>query len=176
MPALAGAAAEEIGRVVARVDPDDAVSAVAAIVAARRVFLAGSGRSGLVARAVAMRLMHTGLSAYSVGEAATPAIGDGDLLVAVSATGGGAVVEQARTARRVGADVLAVTAAPEAPLAGEADRLLVLPARTAVPTIQHAGSLFEQSTLVLGDALCLAVRLALGVPESDLDARHANLA
>jgi 6-phospho-3-hexuloisomerase len=51
----------------------------------------------------------------------------------------------------------------------------VLPARTAVPTIQHAGSLFEQSTLVLGDALCLAARTSLGVPESELDARHANL-
>jgi 6-phospho-3-hexuloisomerase len=52
---------------------------------------------------------------------------------------------------------------------------LHLPARTVVPTGQHAGSLFEQSLLVVGDALCRRVQAELGVPTSALDARHANL-
>ena len=38
------------------------------IVSANNVFVTGAGRSGLAAKAFAMRLMHLGLSAYVVGE------------------------------------------------------------------------------------------------------------
>ncbi len=38
----------------------------------RRWFWSGQGRSGLVARMAAMRLMHVGFDAHAVGEATTP--------------------------------------------------------------------------------------------------------
>ena len=37
----------------------------------------GAGRSGLVAKAFAMRLMHLGLEAFVVGETITPALNKG---------------------------------------------------------------------------------------------------
>ena len=45
-----------------------------AILKADRIFVAGAGRSGFVARAFANRLMHMGLTVYFVGEPTTPAI------------------------------------------------------------------------------------------------------
>src|SRR5699024_7999258 len=50
----------------------------------RRFFFLGEGRSGLIAKAVAMRLMHTGKQVYVVGETTTPAIEKGDLLIVIS--------------------------------------------------------------------------------------------
>jgi 6-phospho-3-hexuloisomerase len=172
---LAHAALGELAGLVDQLDRGRAAAAVDELTGARRVYITGLGRSGLVARALAIRLMHTGLQAFAVGEAATPAIAAGDLLVAVSATGSVVVADQAAKARRFGARVLALTAAPHGGLAATADTVLIVPAGTAVPTTQHAGSLFEQGCLVIGDALCAAVRLRLGIPESDLGARHANL-
>ena len=51
---------------------------------AKRVFVAGAGRSGFVARAFSNRLMHLGLAVYFVGEPTTPAIQAGDLLIITS--------------------------------------------------------------------------------------------
>lgn len=48
---------------------------------AGRVFLAGAGRSALVSRFFAMRLIHSGYQVSVVGEVATPSIQKGDLLI-----------------------------------------------------------------------------------------------
>src|SRR5665811_602610 len=40
----------------------------------KRVFVMGAGRSGLAAKAFAMRLMHLGLNVYVVGETVTPCL------------------------------------------------------------------------------------------------------
>ena len=58
-----------------------------AILKADRIFVAGAGRSGFVARAFANRLMHMGLTVFFVGEPTTPAIKAGDLLVIGSGSG-----------------------------------------------------------------------------------------
>lgn len=55
--------------------------------AARHVVVAGEGRSGFMAKAFAMRLMHLGVPVHVVGETTTPALGSADLLVAVSGSG-----------------------------------------------------------------------------------------
>lgn len=173
--ALAAGALDELCDLARAIDVSATQQAIGEIVGAQRVYFTGTGRSGLVARALAMRLMHTGLAAYAVGEIATPAIGPGDLLVALSAKGSGAVAAQADKAARTGARVLALTAAASSPLALAADAVLLLPARTVVATTQHAGTLFEQGCLIVGDAACAVVRQVLNVPETELDRRHANL-
>ena len=48
------------------------------ILKAENIFVTGAGRSGLAAKAFAMRLMHLGLSAYVVGETISPAIHKND--------------------------------------------------------------------------------------------------
>lgn len=168
-------AADEITQLVAAVDAEALEAAVALLCRVPRVHISGNGRSGLMAKAIAMRLMHIGLQSFAVGEIATPGIQKDDLLVIVSSSGRGTLLEQARTARDFGARVLAITADPGNPLAQEAQARIIVPARTEVATGQHAGSLFEQGVLVTGDALCRSVQARLGVPTSELNRRHANL-
>ena len=51
---------------------------------ANRIFVTGAGRSGLVSRFFAMRLMHSKYKVYIVGEIFTPSIQSGDLFVVIS--------------------------------------------------------------------------------------------
>ena len=70
-----------------RVSQDEMEKFADAILKADRIFVAGAGRSGFVARAFANRLMHMGLTVFFVGEPTTPAIKAGDLLVIGSGSG-----------------------------------------------------------------------------------------
>lgn len=167
-------AVAELDALVEQLDADQLEAVTGAFVDAPRLFFTGVGRSGLSARAVAMRLMHIGKSAYVIGEVATPAMTAGDVLVAFTSSGRGSVLDQAEAARRVGARVVAFSTG-ENDVTALSDVFLTLPARTVVPTRQHAGSLFEQSCLVAGDALCRTVQERLGIPTAVLDARHANI-
>lgn len=151
------------------------------ITSARAIFVIGSGRSGLAVQMAAMRLMHLGLRVHVAGEVTAPAIGTGELLIAVSGSGTTAsVVGAADTARKVGAAVLAVTTAPDSPLADRADEVLVLPAadkqdHSGSITHQYAGSLFEQSVLLAFDALFQALWSKQDQTAERLWERHANI-
>ncbi len=57
------------------------------LIHSRNIFISGAGRSGLVGRIFAMRLMHLGFNVYVVGETITPAVKPGDLLIAISGSG-----------------------------------------------------------------------------------------
>ncbi len=52
------------------------------------IFLAGSGRSGFVAKFFAMRLMHLGFHVYVFGETLVPPVHDGDIILFISKSGG----------------------------------------------------------------------------------------
>ncbi|GAA3628319.1 SIS domain-containing protein [Kineosporia mesophila] len=148
---------------------------------ADRVFVHGAGRSGLALRMTAMRLMHLGLVVHVVGEVTAPAIGKGDVLLVASGSGTTpAIVRAAQTAVAAGAQIAAVTTARDSPLAALADESVIVPAadkldRSAGISIQYAGSLFEQSLVVLGDALFHARWSASGASADELWPRHANL-
>jgi 6-phospho-3-hexuloisomerase len=116
---------------------------VGRLVAAKRVFVAGGGRSGLMARAVAMRLVHVGLEIYVVGETNTPGVGPDDLFWAFSARGTGEGLNtQARGAKTAGATVAACLADRTSPLAETADFVIEIPVGSdGVASAQHAGSL-----------------------------------
>lgn len=51
------------------------------------IFLAGAGRSGFVAKAFAMRLMHLGFYVYVFNESIAPPVNDGDIIIIVSKSG-----------------------------------------------------------------------------------------
>jgi len=57
------------------------------ILSKKSIFLAGQGRSKIVAEAFAMRLVQLGFKTFIVGEATTPAITSKDLLIAISGSG-----------------------------------------------------------------------------------------
>ena len=148
---------------------------------ARRVFLLGAGRSGLALQMTAMRLMHLGLTAHVVGEATAPAIESGDLLLVASGSGTTpGIVHAAQTASEVGASVVAITADAASALALVSTVAIVVPAarkldRDSAASAQYAGSLFEQSVVVVGDALFHAIWTASDLTADDLWPRHSNL-
>jgi 6-phospho-3-hexuloisomerase len=171
----------EHAQVLEGVDPDAWARAGSLVLEAPAVFTVGTGRSGLALQMAAMRFMHLGKSAYVVGETTTPAIGAGDVLVAASGSGSTKrVVTAARTASEEGAHVLAITTNPESDLAGLATEVLVVPAADkqdfeGTASAQYAGSLFEQSVVILTDALFHALWQTSGTQAQELWRLHANL-
>ncbi|ALU73473.1 3-hexulose-6-phosphate isomerase (plasmid) [Rhodococcus erythropolis R138] len=171
----------ENARLLNAVAADEWNEAGSLIRSARAVFAIGGGRSGLAIQMAAMRLMHLGLRVHVAGEVTAPALGSGDVLIAVSGSGtSDVVVRAADTANKVGASVLAVTTAPESPLAQRARAVLVLPAahkqdHSAEITLQYAGSLFEQSVLLAFDALFQALWSSADQSAERLWERHANI-
>lgn len=53
------------------------------VIKSPRLYIIGAGRSGLVARAFGMRLVHLKKKVFIVGETITPAMRKGDGLIAV---------------------------------------------------------------------------------------------
>ena len=171
----------EHAKTVSGVDADAWARAGALVIDAPAVFTVGTGRSGLALQMAAMRFMHLGKSAYVVGETTTPAIGEGDVLVAASGSGSTKrVVAAARKASEQGASVLAITTDSGSDLAGFATETLVVPAADkqdfdGTTSEQYAGSLFEQSVLILTDALFHALWQTSGSQARELWRLHANL-
>jgi len=157
----------------------------------RRIFIVGAGRSGLVAKAFAMRLLHLGFNVYVVGETILPPMNKGDILVAVSGSGRTkTVVAVAEAAKSLGAKIIALTTYPESPLGKLADVIVRIPGRTKLATeedyivrqvigvhepLAPLGTLFEATTLIFLDGLVVELMSKLGVSESELRERHANI-
>ena len=78
---------DKISSILAATDESYDEKLIALCEGARRVFVAGAGRSGLISKFFAMRLMHAGLEVFVVGEIVTPSIGDGDLFLVFSGSG-----------------------------------------------------------------------------------------
>ncbi len=165
---------QELNEIADSLDEQQLEKAAEVCVGATRIFFSGMGRSGNMVKALAIRFMHLGFEAYVAGDASTPSIRKGDLLVAVTASAKTKVtLNHMEIARREGAEVILITAQTE--YLGMSDYVITIPARTKVATQQHAGSLFEQSVLVVGDALAAAIQEKKGIAAEDMNYRHANL-
>ncbi|MGB6686515.1 MAG: 6-phospho-3-hexuloisomerase [Terracidiphilus sp.] len=171
----------ELERTLAAVSEPEIVAAQRMIEAANRLFVMGAGRTGLALKMAAMRLMHLGLVVYVAGEVTTPAIGQDDLLLVASGSGTTAgPVHAAEVAVKAGAKVLALTTSPVSKLATLAQGLVMIPAAAKQDhggsiSEQYAGALFEQSTLLIMDAMFQAMWRESGASAEELWRRHANL-
>lgn len=164
-----------------KLDVQEAGAIIPLIQQAGRVFVVGAGRTGLALKAAAMRLMHLGLTVFVVGETTTPAITAGDLLIAGSGSGTtSSIVKAAEKAVAAGARVVAISTTATSPLAAVATLVVVLPAARKQDhggeiSRQYAGSLFEQSVLLLLDAVFQTLWGLDGTPAEEIWQRHANL-
>jgi 6-phospho-3-hexuloisomerase len=157
----------------------------------KKVLVIGAGRSGLVGRAFAMRLMHLSFKVHVVGETVTPAVEAGDILFAISGSGTTTIVlAAARIAKKVGAKILAVTTYPHSPLGKYADHVLVIPGRTKLAEkrdyfsrqilgvhepLAPLGTLFEITASVTLDGLIVELMHRLGETEEQMKRRHATI-
>ena len=162
------------------------------VIASKNVFVTGAGRSGLAAKAFAMRLMHLGISAYVVGETISPAIYEDDCIIAISGSGEtNTIVSAAKIAKSRGAKVLAVTSYPESSLGQLADGYIFVKGRTKqevddenymkrqihgnYTSLTPLGTAFELTTLVFLDAIVSELMEKMQQTEIDLKNRHAVL-
>ncbi|MEE0942729.1 MULTISPECIES: 6-phospho-3-hexuloisomerase [unclassified Methanobrevibacter] len=162
------------------------------IINANNIFVTGAGRSGLAAKAFAMRLMHLGLSSFVVGETISPAINADDCIIAISGSGEtNTIVSAAKIAKNRGSKVLAVTSYPESTLGQLADGYLFVKGRTKkevddenymkrqihgnYTSLTPLGTAFELTTLVFLDAVVSELMEKMEQTESDLKARHTVL-
>lgn len=167
--------------IASKLDYTEVAEMIPYILNAQQIFVVGAGRTGLALKAMAMRLMHLGFQVYMVGETTTPAIQQGDLLIAASGSGTtGSIVKAAEKAKSVQAQVFSISTTKTSPLADSSSFVLVIPAvqktdhGTAISQ-QYAGSLFEQAVLLLTDALIQTLWRMDGTPAEELWKRHANL-
>lgn len=155
----------------------------AEILSAKRVFVAGAGRSGFVARAFSNRLMHLGLTVYFTGEPTTPSIQDTDLLVIASGSGEtGSLKVMAEKAKAQGTAVALVTIFTESSIGRMADAIIKVPGMTPkselegkTVSIQPMGNAFEQMTWLLFDNIIMILMEKLSRTAEEMFELHANL-
>ena len=78
---------EENQQLLQKVSVEEIAALASLMQQAKRIFVIGAGRTGLMMKAAAMRFMHMGFTVHVVGETTTPAILEGDLLLAASGSG-----------------------------------------------------------------------------------------
>jgi 6-phospho-3-hexuloisomerase len=174
---------EELLNTLTRVSDDHIEVLVENILHCEKIFISGAGRSGLMAKAFCMRLMHIGFDAFVVGETVTPNIGDKDLLIIASGSGGTAsLVSMAQKKASIGFNLSLLSIFPDSPIGKIADCVVQIPApspkvssKTAPPSIQPMGSLFEQSLLLVLDIIIMRLMERLELNTHTMYSRHANL-
>lgn len=177
---------DELRRTLNRISSDEVEALIREVIGARRIFVAGAGRSGLVMRSFAMRLAQLGLTVHVVGETTSPPVRPGDLLLIGSGSGvTERLVHYAGKAAETGARVAVATADPDSPAARLADVVVVIPAPTPKSSKetggtehrshQPMGTLFEQSLGVMLDACVLLLMARLDETGRSMFERHANL-
>lgn len=140
------------------------------IILSQHIFLVGAGRSALVAKAFAMRLVHIGFRVYVVGETAVPPIREDDCLVAISGSGEtNTIIAAAKIAKQRGSKVLGITSFPDSTLGQLSDSLIIVKGRIRdynndgnymrdqihgnYKTLTPLGTIFELSSLVFLDSI-----------------------
>lgn len=163
------------------------------ILDAERIYVMGAGRSGLVAKAFAMRLMHLGFIAYVVGETITPAMREKDLLIIFSGSGRTkTIADIAETAKEIGGRIALITSNRDSKIGRMANATVIIENQrdevsdeTAEFEIRQMtgehksfaplGTLFETAAMVFADA-CISRLMEISmIDEKELKNRHANI-
>jgi 6-phospho-3-hexuloisomerase len=185
--------ASKIREIANTISDEEAEKFILELLNAKRIYVIGAGRSGLVAKAFAMRLMHLGLHAYVVGETITPALNRGDVMVIFSGSGRTkTVADLAETARDIGGRICLITSNADSRIGKIADcTVIVEHQRDAVAddaaefeirqmmgdhkSFAPLGTLFETASMVFADAVISRMMEITQVDESALKNRHTNI-
>jgi 6-phospho-3-hexuloisomerase len=185
--------ASKIRTIANSISDDDVEKLIAEILKARRIYVMGAGRSGLVAKAFAMRLMHLGLQAFVVGETITPALNTGDVMVIFSGSGRTkTVADIAETGKEIGAHICLITSNADSRIGKIADCIVIIEQhRDDVEddamefeirqmmgehkSFAPLGTLFETVSMIFGDAVISRLMEITKTDENTLKNRHVNL-
>jgi len=181
---------EHIHGVAVELEVENIKKMLANILEANCIFVMGAGRSGLVAKAFAMRLMHLGLRVYVVGESTTPAVRNTDVVVAISGSGETrSIADLGKIAKDIGSTLITVTSNRESTLGKLSDTVALISGRTKEDAggylerhmrgeyshLTPLGTSFEITALVFLDAIIAELISITGASEADLKSRHTIL-
>lgn len=173
---------EELTTTMSTLDSDRLETLTYQIAGKSKVFCCGLGRSGLVMKALAMRLKQMGMDSVVVGETTAPAFGEGDSLIVCTASGASPILKYyTGLAKENGGKVYVITGEQNSSIAELANELLLIPApnkddpKNEILSIQPMGTLFEQSAALLCDALILHLMRHTGITGDDMRKSHANI-
>jgi 6-phospho-3-hexuloisomerase len=172
------------------VDEKEIEKLLTEITNARRIFVYGAGRSGLAARAFGMRLVHLDLHTYIIGETITPSTQKDDLFICISGSGEtSSVLDYAKSAKKAGVKVAAITSYPKSSLGKLADMVLVIKGKTKLDiskedyktrqiegqsvTLAPMGTLFEDTAMIFFDGLIAELMLRLDRSETHMMSKHS---
>ncbi len=157
----------------------------------KKVLVVGAGRSGLVGKAFAMRLMHLGFQVYVLGETINPNVGEGDMVIVISGSGKTTVpLAAAQMAKSLNAKVVAVTSQEESPLAQTSDLVVDIPGREDIAaedeyhmrqlkgqheSLAPMGTMFEDTTMIFLDSIIAELMNRLGLSVDSMRLRHATI-
>ncbi|MBN2487636.1 MAG: 6-phospho-3-hexuloisomerase [Methanosarcinaceae archaeon] len=172
------------------IDLESAKRVITDILKANNIFLMGAGRSGLVAKAFAMRLMQLGFSVFVVGESTTPAVQEDDVVIAISGSGETrSIADLGRIAKEIGSCLVTITSNSNSTLGRLSDTVMIIPGRTKndvggylerhmrgeYTQLSPLGTSFEVASLVFLDAMIAEMISITGASEADLKSRHTIL-
>lgn len=145
---------------------------------ASRIFVAGAGRSGLVCKFFAMRLVHSGYDTSVVGEVVTPSIKSGDLLVVISGSGETEqLIAFTKRAKAEGGKILLISSKASSTIGDMADAVFQIGRTDQYGKVvgMPMGTVFELSTLSFLESAISHIIHEKGIAEEVMRSRHANL-
>ena len=145
---------------------------------ASRVYVSGAGRSGLITRFFAMRLMHSGYDVSMVGDTVTPSIKPGDLLIIISGSGETEqLIAFTKKAKKIGANVVLISSKNESTIGDLSDGVFQIGSSEQYGKVKGMpmGTVFELSTLLFLESMVSHIIHEKGIAEEEMRSRHANL-
>ena len=169
---------DKISSVLSVTEQSNAAKLLKLLDEAGRIFVGGAGRSGLVSRFFAMRLVHSGYQVNMVGEIVTPAIKSGDLFLVILGSGGTkTLLPLLETAKSKGAKIVVISMKNKSPMSDMADLTIQIGNDDSFGLTKGMpmGTTFELSTLIYLEAVISELIHAKGLTEEGMRAIHANL-
>lgn len=168
----------KISEILDATDKNYAEKMTAMIDDAKRIFVAGAGRSKLVGNFFAMRLVHGGYDVSVVGEIVTPSIKKGDLLIIISGSGETEqLIAFTKSAKKVGAKIVLISSRDSSTIGDMSDGVFQVGKQELYGKVvgMPMGTVFELSTLCFLEAIVSHIIWEKGIPEEVMRERHANL-
>mgnify|MGYP000308854047 FL=1 len=143
-----------------------------------KIIVIGIGKSGHVGNKMAATFASLGTPAFFIhaGDAVhgdLGMIGNEDVCILVSYSGNNTeLVEILKSIKRIGAKTISITGKPESTLAKRTDLHVDIGVRAEADPLGLAPTSSSTATLVLGDALAIAVMETRGFKEKDFADRH----
>ena len=179
MPESMHFVAEYIKKMSRELDSENINKLIKEIIDSKKIFLMGVGRSGLEARAFAMRLMHLGFDVHVIGEVTAPVPTQEDLVIIISGSGKTRpIIDLAVSIKDGGPKMAIITTRNDSSLTKISDIVIIIPVviedidKDLRECFLPMGTLFEVVVHVFLDAIISELKYRTGTAEDKMKYRH----